>query len=85
MRAQGAKDLALSLLWLKLLLWYRFNTWPRHSKLPPPPKKNNTQKPTPTVYRQKKRLIDLKSIVEVKLSGFPKILNMGSKGAGLSR
>ena len=26
--AQQVKDLALSLQWLGLLLWHRFNTWP---------------------------------------------------------
>ena len=54
MRAQGAKDLALSLLWLKLLLWYRFNTWPRHSQLPlPPQKKQHTEAHTHCLLAEK--------------------------------
>ena len=28
--AQGVKDLALSLQWLGLLLWHRFNPWPQN-------------------------------------------------------
>ena len=32
--AQWVKDLALSLLWLKSLLWYRFNPWSRKFCMP---------------------------------------------------
>ena len=32
--AQWVKDLALSLLWLGLLLWHEFNSWPRNFQMP---------------------------------------------------
>ena len=31
---QWIKDLVLSLLWLRLLLWHRFNPWPRNFHMP---------------------------------------------------
>ena len=31
---QQVKDLALSLLWLRLLLWYRFSPWPGNFCVP---------------------------------------------------
>ena len=39
------KGLALSLLWLRLLLWFRFNIWPGNFYMPWTwPKKNKKQK-----------------------------------------
>ena len=32
--AHQVKDLALSLLWLRSLLWYRFNPWPSNFRMP---------------------------------------------------
>jgi len=32
--AQQVKDLALSLLWLRSLLWHRLNPWPRNFRMP---------------------------------------------------
>ena len=32
--AQQVKDLALSLLWFKSLLWRKFNPWPRNIHMP---------------------------------------------------
>ena len=48
----AVKDLALSPQWLRLLPWYRFDTWPRNFHMlrarllqpPPPPKKNQGQR-----------------------------------------
>ena len=32
--AQWVKDLALSLQWLRSLLWHRFDSWPRNLPMP---------------------------------------------------
>ena len=32
--AQGVKDLVVSLLWLRSLLWYVFDRWPRNFPMP---------------------------------------------------
>ena len=42
--AQQVKDPALSLLWLGLLLWDRFNPWPRNFLMPWTQPKTNKQK-----------------------------------------
>ena len=31
--AQWAKDLVLSLLWLRLMLWHEFDSWPRNFRM----------------------------------------------------
>ena len=43
--AQWVKNPALSLQWLRLLLWHRFNPWPRNFCMPwtKPKKKTNKQ------------------------------------------
>ena len=38
--AQQVENLALSLLWLRLLLWRRFNPWPRNFCMPRVQSKN---------------------------------------------
>lgn len=43
--AQWEKELALSLLWLRLLLWHWFSPWPRNFHLPwAQPKKKKKKK-----------------------------------------
>ena len=49
--AQQVKDPALSLLWLRSLLWYRFDAWPRNfCMLQAQPKKEKK------MHRQKRKM-----------------------------
>ena len=51
------KDLALSLLWLRLLLWHRFDLWPRNLRMLqacPATKNKKTNKKKPVFFNYKK-------------------------------